>query len=193
MCSVRVKGAPWAASPALCRAAGADTASFPTGTLSSPGFSKTVWAATPKPSWLQVSHSEWWVVSVCCSARRIDSEICFSPAVSPSSSSYNETLSTLRYAAHARNIVNKPRVNEVYPNAFKISAEHSCEMKLRKLKKTLVLPQDANVRLIRELREEIDRLKSMLLNFEMVLERVCVLTFSLSSYFSNRQWYLLNA
>ncbi|XP_038584201.1 stAR-related lipid transfer protein 9 isoform X2 [Micropterus salmoides] len=58
--------------------------------------------------------------------------------VSPSASSYNETLSTLRYAAHARNIVNKPRVNE-----------------------------DANVRLIRELREEIDRLKSMLLSFEM--------------------------
>ncbi|KAK7904444.1 hypothetical protein WMY93_017051 [Mugilogobius chulae] len=58
--------------------------------------------------------------------------------VSPSVSSYNETLSTLRYAAHARNIVNKPRVNE-----------------------------DANVRLIRELREEIDRLKSMLLSFEM--------------------------
>ncbi|XP_062378279.1 stAR-related lipid transfer protein 9 [Sardina pilchardus] len=58
--------------------------------------------------------------------------------VSPSCSSYNETLSTLRYAAHARNIVNKPRVNE-----------------------------DANVRLIRELREEIDRLKSMLLNFGM--------------------------
>ncbi|XP_077587709.1 uncharacterized protein stard9 [Stigmatopora nigra] len=58
--------------------------------------------------------------------------------VSPSASSYNETLSTLRYAAHARNIVNKPRVNE-----------------------------DANVRLIRELREEIDRLKNMLLNCEM--------------------------
>ncbi|XP_055087232.1 stAR-related lipid transfer protein 9-like [Periophthalmus magnuspinnatus] len=58
--------------------------------------------------------------------------------VSPSVNSYNETLSTLRYAAHARNIVNKPRVNE-----------------------------DANVRLIRELREEIDRLKSMLLSFEM--------------------------
>lgn len=34
-------------------------------------------------------------------------------AVSPSANSYNETLSTLRYAAHARNIVNKPRVNEV--------------------------------------------------------------------------------
>ncbi|XP_014871925.1 stAR-related lipid transfer protein 9 isoform X2 [Poecilia latipinna] len=58
--------------------------------------------------------------------------------VSPSANSYNETLSTLRYAAHARNIVNKPRVNE-----------------------------DPNVRLIRELREEIDRLKSMLLSFEL--------------------------
>ncbi|XP_024124133.1 stAR-related lipid transfer protein 9 isoform X1 [Oryzias melastigma] len=58
--------------------------------------------------------------------------------VSPSVNCYNETLSTLRYAAHARNIVNKPRVNE-----------------------------DPNVRLIRELREEIDRLKSMLLSFEM--------------------------
>ncbi|XP_069008807.1 uncharacterized protein stard9 isoform X2 [Embiotoca jacksoni] len=58
--------------------------------------------------------------------------------VSPSGNGYNETLSTLRYAAHARNIVNKPRVNE-----------------------------DASVRLIRELREEIDRLKSMLLSFEM--------------------------
>lgn len=34
-------------------------------------------------------------------------------AVSPATSSYNETLSTLRYAAHAKNIVNKPRVNEV--------------------------------------------------------------------------------
>ncbi|MBN3311903.1 STAR9 protein, partial [Atractosteus spatula] len=52
--------------------------------------------------------------------------------VSPSSRSYSETLSTLRYAAHARNIVNKPRINE-----------------------------DANVKLIRELREEIDRLKAI--------------------------------
>lgn len=33
---------------------------------------------------------------------------------------------------------------------------------------SLIFPQDANVRLIRELREEIDRLKSMLLSFEMV-------------------------
>lgn len=34
----------------------------------------------------------------------------------------------------------------------------------------LIFMQDANVRLIRELREEIDRLKSMLLSFEMVCE-----------------------
>lgn len=33
---------------------------------------------------------------------------------------------------------------------------------------TLISVQDASVRLIRELREEIDRLKSMLLSFEMV-------------------------
>ena len=32
----------------------------------------------------------------------------------------------------------------------------------------LISVKDANVRLIRELREEIDRLKSMLLSFEMV-------------------------
>lgn len=35
------------------------------------------------------------------------------PAVSPASSSYNETISTLRYASNAKNIINKPRVNEV--------------------------------------------------------------------------------
>ncbi|KAM4690523.1 stAR-related lipid transfer protein 9 [Rhinophrynus dorsalis] len=58
--------------------------------------------------------------------------------VSPSSSSYNETMSTLRYASHAKNIINKPRVNE-----------------------------DANVKLIRDLREEINRLKNMLRSFEM--------------------------
>ncbi|GCB61092.1 hypothetical protein scyTo_0011250, partial [Scyliorhinus torazame] len=59
--------------------------------------------------------------------------------ISPASTSYSETISTLRYAAHAKNIINKPRVNE-----------------------------DANVKLIRELREEIDRLKTMLMNFELV-------------------------
>nr|XP_013814665.1 PREDICTED: stAR-related lipid transfer protein 9 [Apteryx mantelli mantelli] len=58
--------------------------------------------------------------------------------ISPASSSYNETMSTLRYASNAKNIINKPRVNE-----------------------------DANVKLIRELREEIDRLKMMLLSFEL--------------------------
>ncbi|XP_057259899.1 stAR-related lipid transfer protein 9 isoform X1 [Pezoporus wallicus] len=58
--------------------------------------------------------------------------------ISPASSSYNETMSTLRYASNAKNIVNKPRVNE-----------------------------DANVKLIRELREEIDRLKTMLMSFEL--------------------------
>ncbi|XP_077117628.1 stAR-related lipid transfer protein 9 isoform X1 [Ranitomeya variabilis] len=58
--------------------------------------------------------------------------------ISPASSSYNETMSTLRYASNAKNIINKPRVNE-----------------------------DANVQLIRELREEINRLKAMLRNFEM--------------------------
>ncbi|XP_065492617.1 stAR-related lipid transfer protein 9 isoform X2 [Caloenas nicobarica] len=58
--------------------------------------------------------------------------------ISPASSSYNETMSTLRYASNAKNIMNKPRVNE-----------------------------DANVKLIRELREEIDRLKTMLMSFEL--------------------------
>ncbi|XP_053141856.1 stAR-related lipid transfer protein 9 isoform X2 [Hemicordylus capensis] len=58
--------------------------------------------------------------------------------ISPASSCYNETISTLRYASNAKNIINKPRVNE-----------------------------DANVKLIRELREEIDRLKTMLMSFEL--------------------------
>ncbi|XP_059505352.1 uncharacterized protein stard9 [Stegostoma tigrinum] len=58
--------------------------------------------------------------------------------ISPASTSYSETISTLRYAAHAKNIINKPRVNE-----------------------------DANVKLIRELREQIDRLKAMLMSFEL--------------------------
>ncbi|KFV93278.1 StAR-related lipid transfer protein 9, partial [Eurypyga helias] len=58
--------------------------------------------------------------------------------ISPASSSYNETMSTLRYASNAKNIINKPRVNE-----------------------------DANVKLIRELQEEIDRLKTMLMSFEL--------------------------
>ena len=39
-------------------------------------------------------------------------------AVSPAESSYGETLSTLRYASRAKNIVNKPVVNEVYTFSF---------------------------------------------------------------------------
>uniref|UniRef100_A0A8D0PJE6 Kinesin-like protein n=1 Tax=Sus scrofa TaxID=9823 RepID=A0A8D0PJE6_PIG len=58
--------------------------------------------------------------------------------VSPAHTSYSETMSTLRYASNAKNIINKPRVNE-----------------------------DANVKLIRELRDEIGRLKAMLLSFEL--------------------------
>ncbi|XP_033103023.1 kinesin-like protein KIF16B isoform X2 [Anneissia japonica] len=53
--------------------------------------------------------------------------------ISPADVSYGESLSTLRYANRAKNIINKPTVNE-----------------------------DPNVKIIRELRAEIDRLKSML-------------------------------
>lgn len=53
--------------------------------------------------------------------------------ISPAECSYGETLSTLRYASRAKNIVNKPTVNE-----------------------------DQNVKLIRDLRSEIQRLKSII-------------------------------
>ena len=54
-------------------------------------------------------------------------------AISPADINYVETLSTLRYANRAKNIINKPTINE-----------------------------DPNVKLIRELRTEIVRLKSLL-------------------------------
>ncbi|KAK2180705.1 hypothetical protein NP493_430g01016 [Ridgeia piscesae] len=54
-------------------------------------------------------------------------------AISPASCNYAESLSTLRYANRAKNIINKPTVNE-----------------------------DSNVKLIRELREEIARLRTLL-------------------------------
>ena len=54
-------------------------------------------------------------------------------AISPADINHGETLSTLRYANRAKNIINKPTVNE-----------------------------DSNVRLIRELRQEIDRLKCIM-------------------------------
>ncbi|CAG7725010.1 unnamed protein product [Allacma fusca] len=53
--------------------------------------------------------------------------------ISPADVNYGETLSTLRYANRAKNIINKPTINE-----------------------------DPNVKLIRDLRAEINKLKSML-------------------------------
>lgn len=37
-------------------------------------------------------------------------------AVSPAHTSYSETMSTLRYASNAKNIINRPQVNEVRPS-----------------------------------------------------------------------------
>ncbi|XP_071453576.1 kinesin-like protein Klp98A isoform X2 [Hetaerina americana] len=54
-------------------------------------------------------------------------------AVSPADCNYGETLSTLRYANRAKNIINKPTINE-----------------------------DPNVKLIRELRDEITKLRALL-------------------------------
>ncbi|XP_063055588.1 kinesin-like protein KIF16B isoform X2 [Engraulis encrasicolus] len=54
--------------------------------------------------------------------------------ISPADVNYGETLSTLRYANRAKNIINKPTINE-----------------------------DSNVKLIRELRAEIARLKQLLI------------------------------
>ncbi|XP_076392345.1 kinesin-like protein 98A isoform X2 [Megachile rotundata] len=62
-------------------------------------------------------------------------------AISPADCNYGETLSTLRYANRAKNIINKPTINE-----------------------------DPNVKLIRELREEIQKLKS-LIGKDMSVER----------------------
>ncbi|XP_008195797.2 kinesin-like protein Klp98A isoform X1 [Tribolium castaneum] len=53
--------------------------------------------------------------------------------ISPADCNYGETLSTLRYANRAKNIINKPTVNE-----------------------------DPNVKLIRELRDEISKLKALM-------------------------------
>ena len=53
--------------------------------------------------------------------------------ISPAEVNHSETLSTLRYANRAKNIINKPTVNA-----------------------------DPNVRLIRDLRDEIERLRSMM-------------------------------
>ena len=63
--------------------------------------------------------------------------------VSPADCSYSESLSTLRYANRAKNIVNKPIVNEDY-----------------------------NTKLIRDLRQEIERLKSMLKDSPEIITKV---------------------
>lgn len=42
----------------------------------------------------------------------------FFKAISPSDSCYGETLSTLRYADRAKNIINAPTVNEVSRSIF---------------------------------------------------------------------------
>lgn len=67
---------------------------------------------------------------------------CYVAAISPADCNYGETLSTLRYANRAKNIINKPTVNE-----------------------------DPNVRLIRELRDEITKLRSMLGSSDQVSSR----------------------
>ncbi|NWX82989.1 KI16B protein, partial [Nothoprocta pentlandii] len=64
--------------------------------------------------------------------------------ISPADVNYGETLSTLRYANRAKNIINKPTINE-----------------------------DPNVKLIRELRAEIARLKALLAQGNQV--NVCFL------------------
>ncbi|XP_076983705.1 stAR-related lipid transfer protein 9 isoform X2 [Tamandua tetradactyla] len=89
-----------------------------------------------RPSYIPYRDSVLtWLLKDCLGG---NSKTIMVATVSPAHTSYNETMSTLRYASNAKNIINKPRVNE-----------------------------DANVKLIRELREEIERLKAMLLSFEV--------------------------
>lgn len=68
--------------------------------------------------------------------------------ISPSADNYDETLSTLRYADRAKSIVNHAVVNE-----------------------------DPNARIIRELREEVEKLKDQLTEAEVhIIFAFCVLT-----------------
>lgn len=68
--------------------------------------------------------------------------------ISPAECNYNDTLSTLRYANRAKNIINKPTINE-----------------------------DANVKLIRELRAEIEKLKSLIDKNMVNVLKLCRCTF----------------
>lgn len=61
-------------------------------------------------------------------------------AISPADVNYSETLSTLRYASRAKNIVNAPMVNE-----------------------------DGSVKVIRELQAEVSRLQKLLEEAKQVL------------------------
>lgn len=64
--------------------------------------------------------------------------------ISPSADNYDETLSTLRYADRAKSIVNHAVVNE-----------------------------DPNARIIRELREEVEKLREQLTEAEVQVTLVC--------------------
>lgn len=70
--------------------------------------------------------------------------------VSPAADNYDETLSTLRYADRAKNIVNHAVVNE-----------------------------DPNARIIRELREEVEKLRSQLTEAEVMPADARHVTFDL--------------
>lgn len=66
-------------------------------------------------------------------------------AISPSSSCYSETVNTLRFGQRAKHIINEPLINE-----------------------------DPTIRIIRELREEIAYLKSLLQNHNNVsIKKIC--------------------
>lgn len=74
--------------------------------------------------------------------------------ISPAADNYEETLSTLRYADRAKRIVNHAVVNE-----------------------------DPNARVIRELREEVEKLKEQLSQAEVTLYTVqCKMSFSVQSH-----------
>lgn len=47
-------------------------------------------------------------------------------AISPAEVNYAETLSALRYANRAKNIINRPTVNEVYTNIIQWNKYNGC-------------------------------------------------------------------
>ena len=76
--------------------------------------------------------------------------------ISPAADNYEETLSTLRYADRAKRIVNHAVVNE-----------------------------DPNARIIRELRQEVEALKEMLLHATVIKSILINKTMLSKSYLSN--------